>query len=286
MSLRQLRSPIDETSLNRRLCATAGACVPGTTHARRPVTSLHCSPHMLEKLSETDLFQGLTPESLHEVLMAALPLQRLPAGYTLFRQGEPANLCFTLLDGRAHLTRFDLNGHEIVLRVVEPGHALGITALLDAGTYSTAARLAQPAAVLAWTKADIQRLSRRHPLILQNALQIAMERYVELQQDYQRLAFDSVERRLATVLVKLAHASPADQAEDDIVIHESRESLAAMAVTTIFTISRLLTDWERRGIVTLGRGAITIRDLKALFAIAFPDPDGTCWTFGRSEPRR
>lgn len=239
---------------------------------------------MLEKLSETDLFRGLTPENLHEVLSAALPLQRLPAGYTLFRQGEPANVCFALLDGRAHLTRFDLNGHEIVLRIIEPGHALGITALLDEGTYSTDARLAQPAAVVAWTKADIQRLGRRHPLILQNALQIAVGRYVELQQDYQRLAFESVERRLATALVKLAHASPADRLETDITIHESRESLAAIAVTTIFTVSRLLTEWERRGIVTLGRGVITIRDLKALFAIAFPDPDGVPWTFGQPVP--
>lgn len=222
---------------------------------------------MLQKLSEVDLFQRLTTEELHEVLSAAMPLRHLPTGHVLFRQGEPAEVCYALLSGSAHLTQQDIDGHEVVLSVLRASHIVGIAALIEEATYSTDAQIVQPAVVLAWPRSEMQRLMQRHAAILRNALRIAVTRYVELQQNYQLLAFQSVSRRLARALLTLAHDHP-PQSDGSIPINITREHLAAMVVTTIFTTSRLLTEWERSGILTLQRGMVIIRNREALVSIA------------------
>lgn len=224
---------------------------------------------MLDQLARVDLFANLPPRGLQEVLAAAGPLHTVPRAHYLFWQGEPAHTCYALLSGAAYLTQLDANGHEVVLRVISAGHALGITALLEQGTYSTAALTAEESTVLSWAGDALRAIAARYPLLLNNALRIAMERYVDLQQAYQQLAFEPVERRLASALLKLASARP-HQPSDALVVHEPRERLAALAVTTIYTVSRLLTEWERRGLVSLGRSVVVILDPVGLHALASP----------------
>ena len=47
----------------------------------------------------------------------------------------------------------------------------------------------------------------------------------------------------------------------------SREELAQMTGTTLFTVSRLLSAWEARGMVRPRREAVTICDVQSLRAI-------------------
>jgi CRP-like cAMP-binding protein len=44
----------------------------------------------------------------------------------------------------------------------------------------------------------------------------------------------------------------------------SREDLAQMTGTTLFTVSRLLSGWEARGMVRSRREAVAIRDVQSL----------------------
>jgi len=53
-----------------------------------------------------------------------------------------------------------------------------------------------------------------------------------------------------------------------IEIGLSREELAQMTGTTLFTISRLLSAWEARGMVRPRREAVTICDIESLRAVA------------------
>ncbi len=222
---------------------------------------------MLNLLINTDLFRNLEAEALHDVLSCATAKQSWPAGHFLFRQGEPAELCYVLFSGQAHLIQLNLQGHEVILRVVEPGHVLGITALLEEGAYTTSAQITQAATGLAWPRFEIQRLARRYPAILTNALHIAMTRYADLQQAYQQLAFETVDKRLASAVVRLARANMSEP-DGHIAVRGTREQLAMLAVTTVPTVSRLLSEWERRGWVASGRMIVTIKDLAALEALA------------------
>lgn len=180
---------------------------------------------------------------------------------------EPAEACYVLASGQVHLIHLDTQGREVTLHIVESGHVLGIAALLEEGAYSTSARVAQASAGLVWSRSEIQRLLHRHPTILSNALHIVMSRYTELQHAYQQLAFETVDRRLASTLVRLAHAVQPEP-NGEIIVRGTREQFAALAVTTVSTASRLLSEWERRGWLTSGRMVVVVKDLAALEAMS------------------
>ena len=48
----------------------------------------------------------------------------------------------------------------------------------------------------------------------------------------------------------------------------SRQELAQLTGTTLFTVSRLLSQWEQRGIVAARREAVLVRDLPALVELS------------------
>ncbi len=64
----------------------------------------------------------------------------------------------------------------------------------------------------------------------------------------------------------------APRVEDGPVrIDLSREELAQLAGTTLFTVSRLLSEWEASGTVRTVRGAVLILDAPQLLAITGTD---------------
>lgn len=223
---------------------------------------------MLEKIAKVDLFEGLTQRALHDVLLNASPAQRVGADHYLFWQGSLATAGYVLLSGQAHLVISDKSGHELVVRVVEPGYVLGITALTREGRYSTSALVVRESLVLGWSSEVLRGLAQRYPRIWENALRLALERYTDLQQAYQSLAFERVEQRLARVLLSLVRTEAAPRSSTPLSIHEPRKHLAALAATTIYTVSRLLGEWEQKGFVVLHGSEIVLTDLAGLERLA------------------
>jgi CRP-like cAMP-binding protein len=55
---------------------------------------------------------------------------------------------------------------------------------------------------------------------------------------------------------------------DEVEISLSREELAQLTGTTLFTVSRLLSQWELQGIVSARREMVSVRDVQALTALS------------------
>jgi len=89
----------------------------------------------------------------------------------------------------------------------------------------------------------------------------------DLEERFRELATERVGPRVARQLMRLLPqiGRPVNGA---IEVSLSREELAQMTVTTLFTVSRLFSVWETRGLVKPRREAVTISDVQALRAIA------------------
>ena len=79
-----------------------------------------------------------------------------------------------------------------------------------------------------------------------------------------------VRRRLAVQLLKFV---PPGEANGDPLqeVRMTRQELGQLCGTTLFTVSRVLCNWERAGIVTLGRGRVRLVDRARLSRIAGGD---------------
>ncbi|HXQ38700.1 MAG TPA: Crp/Fnr family transcriptional regulator [Anaerolineales bacterium] len=92
----------------------------------------------------------------------------------------------------------------------------------------------------------------------------------DIQARYRELATERVEQRIARTILRLA-SQIGKRVEQEIATVEllfSHQDLAEMTGTTLFTVSRTLSDWEKLGFIEAGRERIRIKNPHELVKIA------------------
>jgi CRP-like cAMP-binding protein len=108
-----------------------------------------------------------------------------------------------------------------------------------------------------------------HPTVAINAVRFIAERLHDLQRRYRQLMTERVERRVARALLRLVRDAGRRLATGvEIDFPVSRQDIAEMTGTTLYTVSRLMSSWEERGILGGGRQRIVLLKPHALVAIA------------------
>ena len=85
----------------------------------------------------------------------------------------------------------------------------------------------------------------------------------DMHERFREISTERVAARLSSQIVRMMH-QVGRQVDGGTEISISREELAQLTGTTLFTVSRLLSDWDRQGIVAARREAVSVRNLRAL----------------------
>ena len=228
---------------------------------------------LLECLRANPVFAELNNRALGELLNAATQRTTL-AGGLVVRQGDDADLFGMLFSGRAKMVQVTHDGRQVLLRYIVAGQEFGLIAVLPGFTYPLTLEAVEDCEVLCWPGATLATFFARYPQIALNALRIMVIRNQELQARYRELLTDRVEQRLARALVRLARvAGTADAQGTLIALPLSREDLAELIGTTLYTVSRTLSQWEQAGFVATGRERVVICAVDELEQIAgAPEP--------------
>ncbi|MBZ5560564.1 MAG: Crp/Fnr family transcriptional regulator [Acidobacteriia bacterium] len=230
-------------------------------------------PDETRQLGQVPLFHGLAADVLARI-RAQAHSKAIGAGVAFFSEGEDAEAFFVLISGRVKLTQLTPEGHQVVLRIVGAGEAFGGAGAFGDLTYPIGAEAVEPAVALVWTSSAIRQVLETESRVALNALQFVSSRYHDLQRRYRQLMTERVERRVARALLRLVReAGRRVDAGVEIDFPVSRQDIAEMTGTTLYTVSRLLSSWEERGIVHSGRQRITLTKPHALVALAEDLPD-------------
>jgi CRP-like cAMP-binding protein len=167
------------------------------------------------------------------------------------------------------LTQVTPEGDQVILHLVHPGEMFGGIAVLGDATYPVSAQALEDCQALAWDGEGMAGLMERTPRLALNALRLLAGRVQELQDRVRELATERVERRVARTLLRLARQA-GRKVENGVWIDLplSRQDLAEMTGTTLFTVSRVLSRWEQQGLVEAGRERVLIRFPHGLVRIA------------------
>jgi CRP/FNR family transcriptional regulator, nitrogen oxide reductase regulator len=221
-----------------------------------------------ELLKQVPVFAGLDDTALQRVAEAAVS-RIVAAGFVFFDEGDEARAFFVVQSGTIKLTQLAPEGHRVVLRLLGPGEAFGGVAAFSGGTYPVTAEAVTDVTAFEWPGRVMAGLMDRYPRITTNALRFVAARLHELQVRYRQLATEKVERRVARALIRLVQQ--AGRKVDSGVLIDlplSREDVAQMTGTTLYTVSRILSRWDADGILDGGRQRIVIRQPHALMKIA------------------
>lgn len=225
-------------------------------------------------IRQIDLFGGLPQADLEKVARAAVARQ-YREGEFLFHQGDPARHMHVLVEGRIKLVQYTPDGQQVIIRYLGPGETFAVLAVLRNTNYPVAAQVVVDCTVLSWERATMKQLMNEFPPLEQNALSIMADRVREFQDRIRELSTERVERRIARTLLRLVRQT-GRRVDEGILIELplTRQDLAEMAGTTLYTVSRTLRAWEARGVVRCGRIKVTVTNPHQLVQIAEDLPDG------------
>ena len=207
--------------------------------------------------------EGLPQPDLQSVLAAAT-LRRFVVNSVIVNQGNPAEHLFLLLKGRARYFFITPDGQKMLLVWLPPGEVFGGAALLPKRYhYLVSTEAVKSSSVLVWERAAVRNLAAKYPRLVENMLSISWDYLNASLASQLSLARHTARQRLSETLLNLA-SGIGHKAFGGVEIHVSNEDLANAANITPFTASRLLSDWQRKGLLTKSRGKILLRDPERL----------------------
>jgi CRP-like cAMP-binding protein len=165
------------------------------------------------------------------------------------------------------ITQLGNGGTEVIIRICGPGDVLGAVGLMHTVLHRTTAQAFRECRALVWEAHAFKALVGRHPVLHQNMVRILGDDLLELEARFREVATERVGPRVARQLVRLLEQMGRPANNGDMEVCLSREDLAQMTGTTLFTVSRLLSAWEARGMVKPRREAVAICDVQSLRAI-------------------
>jgi len=222
----------------------------------------------IDLLRQTPLFRELHNDALSDGLAVARS-RRISAGALLFHQEDILDRLWVMVRGRVQLYQLTPEGHQVILHIAGPGEEVGLMPALTGTPATVSARAMEDSELLVWDAETFRELMQRHPTLSFNAIAILGEHIRLYQARIRELTTERVERRLARTLLRLAQQLGKRTPEGVLIdLPLSRQNLAEMSGTTLYTASRILRAWEEAGIVHSGRERVVIRSPHKLVGIA------------------
>jgi CRP/FNR family transcriptional regulator, cyclic AMP receptor protein len=215
-------------------------------------------------LGRVPVFDELAPDDLRRVADVTVP-RRFGGGEVVFREGDDSDTCYVVHAGHARAIREHPDGRQITLATFGPGDIFGELAMFDDERRSATVEASDDLEVLGILGPDMRRLLREHPdmavkmvISLGRRLRAANERLA-------RQSFQTVQSRVAAVLAQLVDQARSEGAADrDVAVVATQADLAKLAGSSRESASRFLAVLERAGVITQGRGRLTVHDPAAL----------------------
>jgi CRP/FNR family transcriptional regulator, nitrogen oxide reductase regulator len=215
-----------------------------------------------EWVQQLPAFFNLSHSECREILTAAQEKEFLRR-HSLFIEGAPCRQVLLVLTGCVKTTQLGPTGCEVILRLSGPGELVGALESHLGTNNLVTARTTQPTTALVWDATTFETVSDRFPVLRRNTARLLGLRLQELEERFREISTQKVAPRLSHQLIRLSNQLR-QHTKGALEISLSREELAQLTGTTLFTVSRLLSQWEKLGIVSTRREVVVVHNLQAL----------------------
>jgi CRP-like cAMP-binding protein len=215
-------------------------------------------------LARVPVFEELAEDDLRRVAEVTVQ-RRFAGGEVVFREGDDSDTCYVVHAGHARAIREHPDGRQITLATFGPGDIFGELAMFDDERRSATVEASDDLEVLGILGGDMRRLLRRHPDMAVKLVISLGRRMRAANERLARQSFQTVQSRVAAVLAQLVEQAQSEGAgARDIPVVATQADLAKLAGSSRESASRFLAVLERAGVISQGRGRLTVHDPAAL----------------------
>jgi CRP-like cAMP-binding protein len=172
----------------------------------------------------------------------------------VYYDGDQGSGIYLVLNGRVKTIKLAEDGRELMTGMYVSDDYLGINAILANETYSDTATAIEDSTLCLIPKDLLEQLLNKDPEVGRAFIKLLAKDIREKEVQLLQLAYNSVRKKLAEVLLRLFR----NQGTEDSGFRISREDLAAMAGMATETVSRTLSDFKEEGLIEKTAGLITI----------------------------
>ena len=214
------------------------------------------------------IFDGLTDAERRSCLTDTT-LVTARKGQWLARQGEPATTFYLVASGALKIVQDTPEGQELIVRFVGPGDPFGGVVVLDHALYPISALAVETTTLHAWTAAALRTVVDRFPRVTANIMREMAAHMTDALTRVREVTTQRVGQRLAMTLVRLARQCGRKTDDGILLTHVlTRQELADLTGTTLYTVSRTLSEWKTEGVLSSDARRLVIRSPRRLGALA------------------
>lgn len=221
-----------------------------------------------QNLRRLPIFAALAdPE--RRVIASAASLRHLARGECAFFEGAPIGEFFLILSGHVKLSRAGRHRDAVILQIAHPGEPFGPASGARGCRQTFAATALRDCTLAVWPIDTWSRFLHDMPGLAVGLLGV-IERHLAVTQDRLiEMATLDVPRRIAHLILRLIdQAGRQDEKGIRVDFPITRQDIAALTGTTLHSASRILTNWERHGIIGGGRRELLVQSVPALVDLA------------------
>ena len=214
------------------------------------------------QIFERHFLLGKLNTSEIDALVTYSRVERYPAGCEIYAKGSPGLCMMAVLRGTAKMSSVSPDGKEIVLNIISQGEIFGEIALLDGAARSADAIAMTDCELLVLTRRDFMPVLENHADICLILIRILCQRLRRTSEQVEDVLFRHLEARIAKALLQLAerpgiHGSTLE-------LHLSQSELGNIVGSSRESVNKQLQVWQKAGLIDLAKGAIVIRDARAI----------------------
>jgi CRP/FNR family transcriptional regulator len=214
------------------------------------------------------VFRRLAPEDRVRVAGVSR-VHAYARGDVLFSEGEIPDRFCVVAEGRVKVYKMTHAGKDVILEVFGAGDPLGAVAVYEGHPYPASAAAIQDTTCVEIPRGAFFALLERHPSLVRGLLAGLTMRLVELTNRVADLTGGRVEPRVARLFLKMAHdQGRADRGGIFIPVALSRQELADLTGTTIETCIRIMSRWNKDGIVHTEKDGFVVLNKGELEALS------------------
>ena len=206
------------------------------------------------------LFGGFGDGEIAE-LLAHAHVKHYDAGDEIFARGSPGQSTMAVLRGAVKISSQSPEGKEIVLNIINAGKLFGEIAMLDGRERTADATAVDECELLVMYRRDFLPFLERRSDICIMVIETLCKRLRQTSEQVEDVMFGDLGSRLAKVLLRLAQEGGRSQTP---VLRVTQQELGSMVGSARESVNRHLHVWQEAGLITLGKGVISICDVGGL----------------------
>ena len=215
--------------------------------------------HAGDNKPRTDVMQALNLLRLEEpAFERAIRIQKFVTGNIVATAKDLTEKMFVLMNGKVNLVCTNNEGRRLVIGTLEPGAIFGEGALEHHSDPNIFVEAASEAAVWVIPAADARDMTTQYPILGWGLLQTYGQRLLQVENSLEDVAYKKLPERLAALLLEMG------QYQNGLIKGVSHQALADHLGTYRETVSAILRDFKRQGLVELGYRRINILDADSL----------------------